>query len=377
MSNWRIVLCFVVALVCGRASSAAEEILIGHYASLTGSEATFGQSTDNGVRLAVEEVNAKGGINGKKIRLITRDDEGKTDKAGDAVKRMITSDHVVAIIGEVSSGLSLAGGAVCQEHSIPMISPSSTNPKVTRIGNMIFRVCFTDPFQAYVCAKFARENKAVQATRVATLYDKQSPYSTGLKQEFAKSFKSLGGTITAEESYTQGDSDFSAQLTTIRGTNPQVVFIPGYYTDVASIAVQARKLELNVPLLGGDGWDSAKLAEIAGASIEGCYYSNHCTVEDPNPQVQEFLKKYQAKHQQVPDALAELGYDSAGILFDALRRSKSVTGADLAAAIAATKNFEGITGRITIDEARNASKPAVILKMTKGKPLLVETIAPK
>ena len=369
-------LSLILGLVVASSSSGADEILIGHYASLTGAQSTFGQSTDIGVKMAVEEINAEGGIKGKMVKLITRDDEGKAEKAGDTVTRLITSDHVIAVIGEVASGLSIAGGDVCQSHKIPMISPSSTNPSVTKRGDMIFRVCFIDSFQAPICAKFAATHESTQAKKVAILYDQASPYSKGLAVEFRKAFKALGGTITTEQTYTEGDGDYSAQLTTIRGTNPQMIFVPGYYTDVSSIAVQARKLEIKVPLLGADGWDSAKLAELGGSAIEGCYYSNHYAAEDPNPKIQEFIKKYQSKHKDVPDALVALGYDSAQILFDSIKRAPSTSGKDIAAAIAATKNFEGVTGKITIDANRNASKPAVIVKMTGGKPVFVTRYEP-
>jgi branched-chain amino acid transport system substrate-binding protein len=355
-------------------NSDAGEIKIGHYASMTGSEATFGQSTDNGIKLAVEEINAAGGINGKKVKLITYDDKGDTKEAGSAVTRLITSDEVVAVLGEVASGMSLAGAPVCQENGVPMISPSSTNPRVTLVGDMIFRVCFIDPFQGEVCAKFARENQ--NATKVAVLYDQAAPYSTGLAEEFVKAFEALGGTITTQQTYTAGDQDFTAQLTAIRSDNPDMVFVPGYYTDVGNIAIQARKLGITVPLFGGDGWDSEKLAEIGGDAINGCFYSNHYSHQDPSPRVQDFIEKYRAKYGKTPDGLAALGYDAAMLLFEAMKRSPSLEGADLAAAISETDGFEGVTGTISIDEQRNAVKPAVMLEMVDGQPTYVTTIVP-
>lgn len=352
----------------------AAEIKIGHYASMTGSEATFGQSTDNGIKLAVEEINAAGGINGKQVKLITYDDKGDTKEAGSAVTRLITSDEVVAVLGEVASGMSLAGAPVCQENGVPMISPSSTNPRVTMVGDMIFRVCFIDPFQGEVCAKFAKENQ--NATKVAVLYDQAAPYSTGLAEEFVKAFEALGGTITTQQTYTAGDQDFTAQLTAIRSDNPDMVFVPGYYTDVGNIAIQARKLGITVPLFGGDGWDSEKLAEIGGDAINGCFYSNHYSHQDPSPRVQDFIAKYKAKYGKTPDGLAALGYDAAMLLFEAMKRSPSLEGADIAAAIADTDGFQGVTGEISIDEQRNAVKPAVMLEMVDGQPTYVTTISP-
>lgn len=354
--------------------NSTDEIKIGHYASMTGSEATFGQSTDNGIQLAVEEINAAGGINGKPVRVITYDDKGDTKEAGSAVTRLITSDEVVAVLGEVASGMSLAGAPVCQEYGVPMISPSSTNPRVTLVGDMIFRVCFIDPFQGQVCAKFAKENQ--NAASVAVLYDQAAPYSTGLAEEFVKAFEALGGTITTQQTYTAGDQDFTAQLTAIRSGNPDMVFVPGYYTDVGNIAIQARKLGITVPLFGGDGWDSEKLAEIGGDAINGCFYSNHYSHQDPSPRVQDFIAKYKAKYGKTPDGLAALGYDAAMLLFEAMKRSPSLEGADLAAAIAETDGFQGVTGEISIDEQRNAVKPAVILEMVDGQPTYVTTIVP-
>jgi branched-chain amino acid transport system substrate-binding protein len=367
----------LLAVLAGcQGGGGGDEILIGHFGSMTGSEATFGTSTDHGIKMAVEEINASGGLLGKKVRLITYDDKGDAREAGTAVTRLVTKDVVAAVIGEVASGLSLAGAPICQENSVPMVSPSSTNPKVTKIGDMIFRVCFIDPFQGTVCAKFAREHEGLKANTAAILTDQASPYSVGLQEEFEKAFVAMGGTIVTRQTYQAGDQDFSAQLTSIRGSEPDVVFIPGYYTDAGNIALQARKLGLTVPLLGGDGWDSAKLGEIAGDAINGCFYSNHYSQDDPAPRVQEFITKYKEKHQQTPDALAALGYDTARIVFEAITRAGSTDGPALAAELAKTADFDGVTGKISIDADRNAIKPAVILEMQGGKPNFVTTIAP-
>jgi branched-chain amino acid transport system substrate-binding protein len=363
----------------GNAGAAGDEkeIVIGHYGSMTGSEATFGKSTDNGIKLAVDEVNAAGGIGGKKVRLVTYDDKGDPREAGAAVTRLITLDKVHAVLGEVASKISLAGAPVCQQHKIPMISPSSTNPDVTAKGDMIFRVCFIDPFQGKVCAKFARENLKLKAAKMAILYDQESPYSVGLAEEFEKAFVSMKGKITTKQTYGAGDPDFSSQLTSIRSGKPDAIFVPGYYTDVGNIALQARKLNIKVPLLGGDGWDSAQLAKIGGKALEGCFYSNHYSQQDPSERVQNFIKKYKEQYKEVPDGLAALGYDAARLLFHAIPKAKSLKGTDLAAAIARTKDFEGVTGKISIDANRNAVKSAVILEMKGGQPTYLATIAPE
>jgi branched-chain amino acid transport system substrate-binding protein len=366
---------FVTASGCK--PSAGTDIPVGHYASLTGSEATFGQSTDNGFKLAIDEFNAEGGLNGKKVHPITRDDKGIASEAGTAVTRLVTADRVVCVIGEVASGLSLAGGAVCQDLGVPMISPSSTNTKVTQIGDMISRVCFLDPFQAWACAKFLRNHEGLKAEKVAVLYDQKSPYSEQLASEFEKSFVSMGGKIVEKQAFTSGDQDFSAQLTAIRGSSPDAVFVPCYYSDAGNVAVQARKLGITVPLMGGDGWDSVKLAEIGGAAIEGCFYSNHYSHEDPNPTIQQFVAKYKDKYGKTPDALAALGYDAARVFLKALKDTKSEDPKVLAKAIAATKDFDGVTGKITLDENRDPVKPATIIEMKGGQPTMVTIIAPE
>jgi branched-chain amino acid transport system substrate-binding protein len=257
-----------------------------------------------------------------------------------------------------------------------MVSPSSTNPKVTKVGDMIFRVCFIDPFQGFVCAKFAREHEGLKAAKAAILYDQVAAYAVGLQEEFAKAFEQQGGEIVSRQTYQEGDQDFSAQLTAIRAAQPDVIFVPGYYTDVGNIALQARKLGIKVPLLGGDGWDSAKLGEIAGDSINGCFYSNHYSQQDPDPRVQEFIKKYKERFKGTPDGLAALGYDAARILCEAIGKAGSTKGADIAAQLAGTKDFNGVTGKISIDAGRNAVKPAVILEMKGGEPTYVTTIQP-
>lgn len=349
-------------------------ILIGHYGSMTGSEATFGQSTDRGIRLAISERNAAGGVKGRPIELVTLDDAGKSQEAGTAVTRLITEHRVRAVIGEVASSLSKAGGAVAQAYRVPMISPSSTNESVTLIGSMISRVCFIDGFQGYVVAKFARDN--LKAQRVGILYDQQQAYSKGLAREFDRAFRALGGSITTRQAYTGGDVDLSAQLQSLKDSNPEAIFLPGYYTDAGNIARQARKLGIEVPLLGGDGWDSDKLVEIGGDAMEGNYYSNHYSFEETRPAVQQFVAAYKAAYGAVPDGLAALGYDAALVLFDAMERSRSLDGPDLADAIAGTKNFPAVTGTITLDKNRNPVKSAVVLKVEHGKPTYKATIQP-
>jgi len=357
------------------AKPAANEIVIGEYGSFTGNEATFGQSTDKGLKMAIDEKNKAGGIKGKQIKLISLDDQGKAEEAAAAVTRLITQNKVIALIGEVASSRSLAAAPIAQEHKIPMISPSSTNPKVTEVGDYIFRVCFIDPFQGTVMAKFAWDNLKVK--KVAILRDVKSDYSVGLADFFIKKFKELGGEIVADESYQGGEMDFKAQLTQIKSKKPEAIFIPGYYTEVGLIARQAHALNLTVPLLGGDGWDSSKLYEIGGKDINGSYFSNHYTSESTDPVVIDFIKRFKEKYNgETPDGLAALGYDSGKVLFDAIERAAELKPELIRAELAKTKDFAGVTGKITIDAQRNASKPAVIVKVDGNVNRYVTTIAP-
>lgn len=370
-----LALCGLLTLPgCPGPGAATNEILIGHYGSLSGSEATFGKSTDNGIQMAVEEINAAGGIGGKKVRLITYDDKGDAKEAGNAVTRLVTNDGVKAVIGQVASKLSLAGGPICQEHGVPMISPSSTNPAVTQVGDMVFRVCFIDPFQGSVCARFARDH--IKAETAAILYDQSTPYSVGLMEEFEKAFVKAGGKVVRKETFQAGDQDFSSQLTQIRAADPQVVFIPVYYAQIGNIAQQARQLGIKVPFVGADGWESGQLASLAAGALDGSFYSNHYSQESDAPKIKEFLAKYKAKYGEIPDSMAALGYDAASVLFAAMKTAPALDGKDLAAAIAKTKDFDGVTGKITLNENRDAVKPAVMLEIRDGKPTYVATIEP-
>jgi branched-chain amino acid transport system substrate-binding protein len=364
-----------VVLACGKASS-GNEILVGEYGSLTGGIATFGISTRDGSQQAFDEINAAGGVLGKKIKLMVEDDQSKPEEVGTVVTKLINQGHVTSMLGHVASSYSLAAAPICQASKIPMITPSSTNPRVTQIGDYIFRVCFMDNFQGAVMAKFAWDT--LKAKRVAILVDIRNDYSVGLQGVFREQFKSRGGQIVAEQSFSQGDSDFHAQLTQIKSTNPDAIYVPGYYTEVGTIAHQAKELGLNAPLLGGDGWDSPKLWEIGGTALNGCYFSDHYSTDDPSPIVQKFVTDYKKRYNnQLPDALAALAYDAAKILADAMTRAGSTDGAKVRDAIAATKDYTGVTGKITIGPDRNAVKPAVVLKVENGKYVLVETIPPE
>ena len=360
---------------CGGGSGGGATIKVGEFASLTGKEATFGTSSHEGTLLAIEEINAAGGVLGKKIELITEDNQSKAGEPATVVNKLISRDGVVAILGEVASSRSLEAAPICQSGGIPMTSPASTNPKVTETGDYIFRVCFIDPFQGTVMANFA--SKTLKATKVAVLTDVKSDYSKGLAKYFKEQFAKNGGQLVAELDYNGGDKDFKSQLTSIKGTAPEAVFVPGYYTDVALICIQAKELGLSVPLFGGDGWESTSLVEIGKDAVEGHYFSTHCSPEQGTPQMKAFVDAYKKRFNgKVPDAMAALGYDSAKVLAAAITTAGTTDGAKLRDAIAATKDFEGVTGKFSLDAQRNAVKSAAILQVKDGGFKFLETIAP-
>ncbi len=349
----------------GVGASGSGPIVVGEVGSMTGTEATFGTSSDRGIQLHVSEVNAEGGIKGRQVTVIALDDEGKPEEAATAATRLIASEHVTALLGEVASTRSLFMAPKAQAAKVPMVTPSSTNEKVTKVGDYIFRACFIDPFQGYVMAKFA--TGTLKLNKAAVLKDVRNDYSVGLAKVFIDNFKKMGGQITDEESFSNGDVDFKAQLTNIKNSNPEALYVPGYYTDVGLIARQARDVGFTGPLLGGDGWDSEKLYEIGGDALLGCYFSNHYSVDDPSPRIQQFVARFKKAYGgQLPDSLAAQAYDAAGMLFDAMKRATDLSGPAIRDALAQTKNYPGVTGDITMDQNRNPLKPAVVLKIGKG-----------
>jgi branched-chain amino acid transport system substrate-binding protein len=364
----------VVCALLGASCKKSDTIVIGAYLSMTGSTATFGTTTERGANMAIDELNAQGGVLGKKLELVTLDDQGKADEAGNAVTRLIDLNGAVAIIGEVQSSLSLVGGRIAQRRQVPMVSPSSTNPKVTEVGDYVFRVCFLDPFQGFVMAKFAHDK--LKIGKVAILKDVRSDYSIGLSESFKKAFGELGGQIVAEESYSAGDTEFSAQLTKIKGTAPDGIYIPGYYTEAGTIARQARRLGVTVPLMGGDGWESPELHNIGGADVVGSYFSNHFAHDNPTPFAKKFIDAYQAKFKEPAGALSALGYDSVMVIVDAIKRAGSADPKAIRDALAKTSGFDAVTGKLTLDAGRNPVKPAVVVRVTPQGEVFEAEIAP-
>ncbi len=332
--------------------------------SLTGTTANFGISSVNGIKLATEEVNAAGGINGKQIELLVQDDRSDAQEAATIVTKFVTQDQVHAILGEVASSRSIAAAPIAQNAKIPMLTPSSTNPEVTKKGDFIFRSCFIDPVQGAAIAQFAA--KTLNAKHAAIMVDRKNDYSTGLEEVINDVFTKMGGKIVATQSYQEGDQDFNAQLTSLKGANPEVIFVPGYYNDVGLIAKQARDKGITVPLIGGDGWDSTQLYAIGGSALNGSYFTNHYSPYDTDPKVQKFVNDYKAKYGSIPDALAATAYDAAHIMFDSIKRSKSLNGPDIRDALAATKDYPGVTGTVTFNQNRDAVKPIVMIEIKDG-----------
>jgi len=374
-----VALAMIAGAGCHRRTEAQQTtIVIGNVMPLTGQIATFGQSANNGVKLAIDEANAAGGIRGRKVEIQVYDTGGKPEEAAIAAARAISEKKAMLLIGELGSGGSLALAPIAEGHKVPAISPASTSPKVTKDGartrSYMFRVCFIDPFQGTVMAKFARQN--LKAQRAAIIRDVGNDYSMGLADFFAKTFKELGGEIAVDVSYKAGDQDFKAQLTKVKFTNPDLLYVPGYYTDVALIGRQARELDVKAPLAGGDGWDSAKLYEIAQGALDGGYFSNHYSTENPSAVVQAFAKKYEAAYHAAPDAFAALGYDAALLGLDAMRRAGELTPSAVRDAIEQTTTLQGVTGTMRLDADHNPVKSAVIMGIEKNVPKYVTTVEP-
>lgn len=354
------------------------EILVGEYGSLTGSKADFGITTDRGIHLAADQLNASGGVLGKQVKVIAQDDQGNADQVATIVTRFVTSDKVDVVLGEVASSLSLRAAPICEDNKTPMITPSSTNPEVTlrngKAADYIFRVCFIDPFQGTVMARFATNN--LKAKKAAILRDTSNAYSVGLADYFEAEFKRLGGTITVDKSYSEGDDNFRAQLTDIAGTKPDIVYVPGYYSEVSLIAKQAREAGIKVPLAGGDGWDSANLISNAGTALEGSYFSNHYSEAQGGPIITKFVADFKAKYKVGPNALAALGYDAMNIYAAAVKAAGTTESSKVIAALSTIKDFPGVTGKISMDKDHNAVKPAVVLQIKGDKFVYVTTVKP-
>ena len=353
---------------------AVEPVKIGFFMSITGRDASFGEVSLNGARLAVEELNAAGGVLGRPVELVVEDDRSVAGESATAAKKLIARDHAVVLIGECSSARTLEAAPIAQAAGIPLITPAATNPKVTQVGDAIFRVCFIDPFQGDVIAAFAHRRLGLK--RAALLVDASAPYSVGLAEYFEKTFKALGGEIVATQKYNGAETDFRAQLTAIRSANPDAIFLPGYYVAAGLVAKQAKQLGIKATLLGGDGFEAPQLLEIGGDAMEGVYYSTHFATENTGEASRHFVAAYRLRHGSVPNGLSALTYDAIKLAADAMTRAGTTEPAKLRAALAATKNFPGVTGQTTINANRDADKEAAIITVKNGQLLFVETIRP-
>lgn len=377
-----IKLLFVICLLivnfrCGPQES--NTIRIGLIVPITGDVKTFGESVRNSVLLAAEEANLKDGIHGKRLKIITADDKNDPTEAANACSKLINQDKVKFIIGSVASKSSIPLSEICQQAKVVMITPTSTNPKVTVRDNgerkdYIFRACFIDPFQGTVAAKFAIEN--LKAKNSAILYDISNDYVKGLAEFYKDAFTKLGGRISVYESYGKDDVDFSALLTKVKAENPDVLFLPDYYNKVGLIAKQARALGIKSVFLGGDGWDSPEMPKIAGEAINGGYFTNHYSPQDPRPEVQEWVQKYEKKYGSKPDALATLGYDAALLLMEGIRLAGKDDPSIVRDALTKLSNFPTVSGNITFDAFGNPVKNAVILQYLNGEQKYIATVQP-
>lgn len=347
----------------------SETIKVGVNLELSGAVASYGQSLEEGLDLAIEEIN-KEGIDGKKIELVKVDNKSEAAEATNGAIKLASQDKVVAIIGAATSTNTLAQVQVAQDNKIPLITPTGTNPTVTydkgKLNDYIYRTCFIDPFQGTVAANFATEELGVK--NAAILIDSSSDYAKGLADSFKGSFEKKGGKVVGEEAYVAKDTDFRAILTRIKSKNPELVFLPGYYEEVGLILKQARELGLDVPFVGGDGWDSPKLVEIAGAkALDNTFITNHYSSGDEDESIQAFVKAFKAKYSdKSPDAFNALGYDTGYFLADAIERAGEADPAKIQKALAETKDLALVSGTMTLDEKHNPVKSATILKYENG-----------
>ena len=365
----------------GKSESQSNLIMLGANLEMTGQNASFGTSSLNGIHMAVEDANIKGGLLGKKVQVIGVDNRSEVAGSSDALAKL-AENHVSAIIGPDTSSNVIALASLVASDKIPLITPSGTNPAITvdpktgKTREYLFRACFTDPYQGRVMAEFAADR--LKLKKAVVLVDNSSDYSKGLAEFFQKGFVNKGGTIAATEAYMAKDVDFKPVLTKIMSGQPDLIFIPGYYQEVGLIIRQARTMGITVPILGGDGWDSDKLIEIAGPeNLTNTYFCNHYSQEDQNPQLQDFIKKYEARYGYKPDSFAVTAYDAAALVIEAIKKTGSDKPEEVAKGLTQISGFEGISGKITIDSKHNTVSSGIIMSFDGGKRTFVERIDPE
>lgn len=356
----------LLALAASGCGNKSNEIPVGAFLSLSGADATFGTDTRDGIELAVEALNAEGGIKGRKVKVLYEDDKSTTQEASQKVRQLIDRDKVVAVLGEVASSRTIAGGLIANTSKVPLVTPSATAVEVTQGRDWVFRVCFTDEQQGKVAARFVKND--LKKTKAGVFFAAQDTYSSGLAKSFRDEFKKLGGEIVVDKGYQKGESNYRTYLSELKAAGPEIIFVPNYYSEMVLIARQAKEAGLpGTMFVGGDGWDSSNLLEGAGKELEGAYFTNHYAPDVPWPNAKKFLATYNAKYKHEPTSLAAQGYDAAAVLFDAMKRAPDVTPESLRKALAATKDFPGATGTLSMDANRNANKPIVVVQIKGGK----------
>ena len=369
---------------CGggeKAKPAAQtnEIKIGGNVEMTGGVANYGNQALSGMKLAFKQVNASGGVLGKKINLILADNKSEPAEAANAMTKLITQDKVSIVMGPIVSSNVLATAQIAEDNKVVVMTPTGTSEKITvdkgKVRPFAFRACFIDPFQGRIMANYATKSLKV---KTAVIYiDSSSDYSKGVAAAFEETFVKNGGKVAGKEAFLQKDQDFKATLTKIKAMNPDIVFIPAYYEEVGKIVKQARELGITQPLLGTDGWDNPKVVEIAGAAaLNNTFFSNHYSSQDSDPNVKKFIEAYKAEYKEEPSSMAALGYDAAMIMVDAIKRANTTDAAKVKEALEQTKNLQVSTGIVTMDSNHNPIKSAVVIEMKDGKQTFKEKINP-
>ncbi len=376
-----LVFILLTGLLAGCADSASSDIKIGMVYELTGNTASYGTSAADGAKLAFKEINAKGGVLGKQIKIVTADNKGEPSESANAMTKVITQDKVIAVTGFTVSSCGIAGSAVAEDNKIPLVAAATVNPRVTvdektgKVKDYTFRACFIDSFQGTVSANFALNS--LKKTKSAIMVDNSSDYSKGLAQIFKDVFTKGGGQVVVEEAYLQKDQDFKSILTKIKAQNPEMIYLPGYYEDVGKIVKQARELGIMIPILGGDAWDSPRLVEMGSPqALNNTYFTNFYSVQDTNPASQAFVEAYKKEYGQLPDSMAALGYDAANLLVDAIKRANSVSSGKIREALAATQGFNSVSGSMNLSPTHDAIRGVVIIEMKDGKQVYKETVKP-
>lgn len=376
-----MIILLMTSVLSGCGSQASDGIKIGLLNEMTGGNATFGQSSANGAKMAIKEANAKGGVLGKQIQAIVADNKSEPSESANAMTKLVTQDKVAAVTGVFASSNAIAASSVAEASKVPFLAVGATNPKVTvddkngKVKDYSFRICFIDPFQGTVGANFVLST--LKLNKAIILVDNSSDYSKGLSAFFKTAFTKGGGSILTEEAYLQKDQDFKTVLTKVKALNPEVIYVPGYYEEVGKIVKQARELGITVPVVGGDGWDSPKLVEVGtAAALNNTYFTNHYSAEDTSAASKAFVEAYKKEYGQAPDAMAVLAYDAANVLIDAIKRANSIDAGKIREALAATKDFPAVTGATTLNATHDAVKSAVIIEMKDGKQVYKATVKP-